>query len=157
MKLLSSILVDNWRSEMGNCISFMNYSVQEIVTVLMRQVALTILWGMRKALIKFYNPVRIWVLDKYRPWKWWYDIIASDILRHENGNLNRNSNFSSYFQMTSKVHGKFVFINILFTDGSRKSIFCLEKTNHLFFFKYWIPLRFFNLKLLQHVLCILMH
>lgn len=74
----------------------------------------------------------MWALDKYTLWKWWYNIIASDSLRHGNQNLNRKSNFSSYFQMASKVHGKFVFINAFFTDGSRKNIFSLEKTNQPF-------------------------
>lgn len=72
------------------------------------------------------------VPDKYTLWKWWYNIIASDSLRHGNQILNRNSNFTSCFQMASKVHGKFVFINAFFTDGSRKNIFSLEKQINLF-------------------------
>lgn len=32
-------------------------------------------------------------------WKWWYNIIDSDNLRHGNQNLSRNS--KSYFQMAS--------------------------------------------------------
>lgn len=97
---------------------------------------------MQKESIKFYKPVRIWVLDKYRPWKWWYDILASDILRHENWSLSGNRNFSSYFQMTSKVHWKFVFINVFFTDGSRKNIFLSAKKQINLFLKYWISISF---------------
>lgn len=70
------------------------------------------------------------MMNKYLLWQWWYNIIASDSLRH--GNQNMNSNFSSYFQMASKVHGKFVFIIAFFTDGRRKNIFSLEKTNQPF-------------------------
>lgn len=57
-------------------------------------------------------------------WKWWYNIIDSDNLRHGNQNLSRNS--KSYFQMASKIHGKFVFANAFFIDGSRRNIFSLE-------------------------------